>query len=150
MLSLFASPSSFKPFETGTSGKYTLSKSSPAILLSYVIIENCSTFVSHNATFKEPRTLPAKRKRAVLLRAASAPRGFQLNLYRRGVFSMQSGAGRPPQKDVNAVICFFCARRDAISACAEQWSNPGSSPTSFNRSTSAAIALPRPALVCLN
>lgn len=74
--------------------------------------------------------------------AVRTPRGLQLNLYRRGT-TATSGAGKPPQKDVNATIRFPSALSLFTREIAEQWSIPGSSPISLRSSTSAFVALGR-------
>jgi hypothetical protein len=56
--------------------------------------------------------------------------------------SAASGAGRPPQKEVNETTSLEGeARIWESSAIAEQWSIPGSSPISFKSKTFAALAL---------
>ena len=147
-LSLFASPSSLSTFDTGTSEKCSSSIRSPGTSQFYT-----TTHENKKETNRERRkgssrthrplrlTFPPSLNRAPSPAARSTPRGLQLNLYPSGTPSAASGAGSPPQNDVKPTTCLPSARRRASSACAEQWSMPGSSPISFRRRTSAASAL---------
>ena len=103
---------------------------------------NCEHRRDHPAQDgRPPLTFPPSLNRAPSPAARSTPRGLQLNLYPSGTPSAASGAGSPPQNDVKPTTRLPSARRRASSACAEQWSMPGSSPISFRRRTSAASAL---------
>ena len=66
------------------------------------------------------RTLSHNLYRAPLSAAPSTPRGLQLNLYFSGTPSACSGAGNPPQNDVNEVTRLFCACKFDSIAIAEQ------------------------------
>lgn len=85
-------------------------------------------------------TSPLSLNLAPLSAALSTPLGLQLNLYPSGTFDA-SGAGRPPQNEVNERTRLFSFSSCLSNESAEQWSIPGSKPISFNNTTLADSAL---------
>jgi len=137
MLSLFAIPSSFNTSETGTLEKPDRKFFSPGISKPCPIHDQHWLARSQFTVNTFPPSLNLDPFRAAL----RTPRGLQLNLYPNGMPSALSGAGTPPQKEVNDTTRLFSERRRWSSEIAEQWSIPGSNPISFNNSTSESNAL---------
>lgn len=132
-----ASPSKSNSADRGRLGIYDFSRSFPSMCTSYIIS------VSQVVQFLnciETRTLLLTRNKAELPAALRTPRGLQLNLYLNGTCGT-SGAGSPPQKEVNETMSFCCFCKLEMSETAEQWSMPGSRPISFRKRTSLSKAL---------